>query len=386
MKKIVLIAAVAFGVMSAQAQVVATPSAASNWQIGIDGGAATPLQGSHFLKNVRGGFGFHVDKMVSPVVGLGAEATAFINTDKWDMNGGISNGLTLDNAYVGGYAKFNLMNLFCGVKCDGRFFDMEAVLGAGWMRSFAKYGDEAHEYMNDFGTKVGMNFNFNVTKNLTLSLKPSVSFNMTGTAYDNAEHATCNYDRRRGQFNLFASVSYNINPGFECVVPRDQAEIDGLNAEINTLRGALAACEGNVAALTAKNAALANQLAECNARKAVVKEVTNNNYSSVRFVFYKVGSSKIGADQQPNVEMIASYLKSHPQTKVVIKGYASQDGPKELNEKLAAERAESVKNSLIKKYKIAADRIVAEGEGIGHMFEEDSWNRVSICELEANKK
>ncbi len=378
MKKILILAAVAFGVMSAQAQVATVGSACSNWQVGIDGGATTPLQGTHFLKNARGAFGIHIDKMVSPVVGLGVEGLFTVNTSKWDMNGGESNGLAIDNSYVGGYAKFNLMNLFCGYKCEQRFFDIEAVLGAGWLRSYEKYGEDY--YLNDFGTKVGMNFNFNVTKNLTLALKPSVSWNMTS---DGVEHANASYDRHRGQFNLLASVSYTFNPGFECVVPRDQAEIDGLNAEINALRGALAACEGNVAALTAQNADLANQLAECNARKAVVKEVTNNNYSSVRFVFYKIGSSKIGADQQPNVEMIAAYLKSHPESKVVIKGYASQDGPKELNEKLAAARAESVKTALINKYKIDADRIVAEGEGIGHMFEEESWNRVSICELEA---
>lgn len=368
--------------MSAQAQVATVGGAASNWQVGIDGGATTPLKGSHFLKNARGAFGLHIDKMVSPVVGLGVEGIAFVNTSKWDMNGGVSNSLAIDNSYVGGYAKFNLMNLFGGYKCDGRFFEMEAVAGAGWMHGYAKY-DGPTESTNDFGTKVGMNFNFNVTKNLTLALKPSVMWNMTGTVYGNAENATANYDRRRGQFNLFASVSYNFNPGFECVIPRDQAEIDALNNEINLLRAGLAACEGNVAALTAQNADLANQLAECNARKAVVKEVTNNNYSSVRFVFFKIGSSKIGADQQPNVEMLAAYLKSHPESKVAIKGYASQDGPKELNEKLAAARAQSVKDSLIKKYKIAADRIVAEGEGIGHMFEEESWNRVSICELEA---
>ena len=80
--------------------------------------------------------------------------------------------------------------------------------------------------------------------------------------------------------------------------------------------------------------------------------------------------------------MVASYLKSHKDSKVVVKGYASQDGPKALNEKLAAARAESVKAMLVKKYGIAADRITAEGEGIGHMFSENDWNRVSICTVD----
>lgn len=84
--------------------------------------------------------------------------------------------------------------------------------------------------------------------------------------------------------------------------------------------------------------------------------------------------------------MIADYMKNHPDSKVVIKGYASQDGNLDFNIRLAKNRAEAVKEALIKKYKISADRIQAEGRGIGHMFEEESWNRVSICTLESANK
>ena len=52
---------------------------------------------------------------------------------------------------------------------------------------------------------------------------------------------------------------------------------------------------------------------------------------------------------------------------------------------LAKARAEAVKTALVNRYKIDANRIVAEGEGIGHMFTEDSWNRVSICTIEESK-
>lgn len=75
-------------------------------------------------------------------------------------------------------------------------------------------------------------------------------------------------------------------------------------------------------------------------------------------------------------------MKKNPKSKVVIKGYASQDGNLDFNIKLAQKRAESVKNALVKKYGISADRIQAEGQGIGHMFKEESWNRVSICTLD----
>ena len=83
----------------------------------------------------------------------------------------------------------------------------------------------------------------------------------------------------------------------------------------------------------------------------------------------------------PNVERIASYLKKHSDAKVTIKGYASPEGDLEKNKKLAAARAEAVKTLLVNRYKISADRIQAEGNGIGDMFSEPDWNRVSIANI-----
>lgn len=80
--------------------------------------------------------------------------------------------------------------------------------------------------------------------------------------------------------------------------------------------------------------------------------------------------------------MVASYLKNHKDAKVDIKGYASPDGSEEINIRLANARAQAVKDALINKYKINANRISAQGEGIGNMFSEESWNRVSVCTIE----
>ena len=44
-----------------------------------------------------------------------------------------------------------------------------------------------------------------------------------------------------------------------------------------------------------------------------------------------------------------------------------------------------MKNILVNKYKIDAARITAEGQGVGNMFSEPDWNRVSICTLEEAK-
>ena len=75
-------------------------------------------------------------------------------------------------------------------------------------------------------------------------------------------------------------------------------------------------------------------------------------------------------------------MKNHKDAKVEIKGYASPEGSKEINEKLSVARAEAVKNILVKRYKIDASRIEAQGCGVGNTFSEPDWNRVSICTIE----
>lgn len=408
MKKILLVAAAAFGMLSAQAQqALEYSNFGSNWSIGLDGGVTTPMVGHAFWGSMRGTVGLHIGKQVSPLFGFGVEGSAAINTSSWDYSPNVdvyNNGRSttaFDQLYVGAYGSMNLTNLFCGYNCDGRVFDLDLILGAGWGHemwnkdSSPFYGVEkyenpnSHSYYNYFVTKVGLNLNFNVCKNFTISLKPSIAWNMTGVGSGvknfntlDVENASAAYDVHKATFNLAVGLTYNFGPGFKCVVPRDQAEIDALNAQINDLRAALDACGVALAASQAEVAGLAAELEACKNRPVEVVKEVNNNLNSVRFVFFKKASYVITPDQQPNVEMIAAYLKNHKDSKVVIKGYASPEGNLDFNIKLAQNRAEAVKKALISKYKIDPARITAEGEGIGHMFTEETWNRVSVCTIE----
>lgn len=378
MKKILVLAVAAAGVLAANAQqAVEHTNFGSNWSIGLDGGVTTPLTHHAFWGDMKATVGMHIQKQISPVFGLGVEGAFGINTSAWGHNGYRSY-TTFDNSYVGAYGAVNLTNLFCGFSCSPRVFSLEAVAGAGWGHEY--WAKSQQEDWNYFATKAGLNFNFNVTKAFTISLKPAVVWNMSDAGVAQTSAA---YNANKATFNCSLGLTYNFGKGFPCVeCPDNSAEIAALNARINDLRGQLDQAAALANANAAQAAALAAELEACkNRQPQVVKEVSNN-LNSVRYVFYKIGSSVITADQQPNVEMIAAYLKNHKDAKVVIKGYASPDGNLENNIKLAQRRAESVKTALINRYKIAADRITAEGEGIGNMFSEESWNRVSICTIE----
>ena len=374
----ILTAALALGAMSAASaqEAVATPSFGDNWSLGIKAGVTTPMSNHAFFGSMRPIVGLHLDKRITPVFRLGAEGMFSINTSSVR---GPRSMTAFDDSYVGMFGAVNLFNLFGGYQCATRPFDIEAVAGAGWGHRF----ETAVKDYNYFATRVGLNFNFNVSDDVTISLSPSILWDMTSRG---AEQSSAAYDVNYANFNLTAGVAYNFGGnGFTCVRPYDQAEVDALNGTINDLRGMVDAQAAENAALAATSADLAAQLEACRAQgPKVIKEV-DNKLTSVRYIFFKIGSSVIGADQQPNVEMIASYLNNHPGSKVVIKGYASKDGPEELNIRLANNRAQSVKDALMKRYKIPASRIQAEGCGIGEMFEEESWNRVAICILDSGK-
>ena len=163
-----------------------------------------------------------------------------------------------------------------------------------------------------------------------------------------------------------------------------------LNAQINDLRAQLADAENNY---NARLADLQNQLNAANNRNAQLQRDLNDcqkskgnmidkslQYMTI-LVHFPINKTGVTADQQPNVERIAAYMKSHPEATCTINGYASKDGPAAHNIDLANGRAASVKDMLVKKYGIDAKRINAQGQGISNMFDELSWNRVSICEI-----
>ena len=109
------------------------------------------------------------------------------------------------------------------------------------------------------------------------------------------------------------------------------------------------------------------------------EQSTDKELESV--VTFAQGKSTIATSQLPNVERVATYLKNHTGARVVIKGYASPEGSADINARIAKARAEAVKDLLVKKYGIAENRIEASGQGVGNMFSEPDWNRVSISTI-----
>ncbi len=394
MKKIFTLIAVSACMLSANAQTTVEGSKFfDNWSIGIDGGISSNF---HDWDTPNGGvFGLQLTKGITPVVSFEfAAQLGFNDNANWNF---YHSSNVVDNVTAMASTKINLMNWFGGYKGQPRLFEIQARGGVGYMRSF--YNDEQDNNVTrgDVLVKLGLDFDFNLgqEKAWTISLRPAVVMK----AHDKEElhsKALSNVGTKYGDNvvgQLTAGVAYhfkNSNGKHHFTIANicDQNEIDRLNAEINAARER-AAREHEEArrALDEKDqeiGRLKQALDECENRAPVEKVSTEKSMEC--YVYFRQGKSTIDASQQPNVERIATFLKNHSEAKVVINGYASPEGSVEINERLAKQRAEAVKTSLINKYGIAASRIEANGKGVGDAFSEPDWNRVSICTIEKEEK
>ena len=249
-------------------------------------------------------------------------------------------------------------------------------------------------------------------KNITLAYALPMNWisklGMTGARIFGSVDNLCLFTHLNGmdpQYNFSGGTNYSYSPnktytvGIELNFGKTYAaaapavNVNALNGQINDLRAQLADAQNAAADANGRLAQLQNDLATANkalaqckndlnaAKNAAPKVVDNSKQYMNILVHFPKSQTNITADQRANVERVASYLKSHPEATCVIKGYASPEGKEDVNVKLANGRAASVKDMLVKKYGIAANRIQAAGQGISNMFDELSWNRVSICEI-----
>ncbi len=350
-----------------------------NWSIGLLGGGIVPTTHSDFIKDTRATYGLELTKQLTPVIGVALQGMATNNVSQ--------SRTVIDATNVTLLGKANLSNSFCGYQGTPRLFEVEAVAGVGWGHHFFNKG--LNDDKNYLTSKFGVNFNFNVgqQKAWTIAIRPAIVYNMDNTGHN----PDLGYNVNNSALELTAGVTYhfkNHNNGAHYMTKvraYDQAEVDGLNAKVNDLRAQVNDKNAELAKQSAQIRDLQEQLNDCRNQKPRVETVTRNTNSLEQTVTFRQGKSVIDASQLPNVERVATFLKNHPSATVSIKGYASPEGSAEINARIALARAEAVKTVLVNKYRISASRITAEGQGVGNMFSEPDWNRVSICTIDAQE-
>ena len=351
MKKLVLMLAAASMAASVSAQTVAESKTFDNIYVGINGGVATKTTGHKWLSDLDPNAGLRIGRYFTPVFGLAIEGNAYFSNKPWGSTGTV---VRATNASLLGTV--NLSNWFGGYKGEPRTFEVSALYGLGWMHIFSnnkEFEAATSENRNRMTSKAALDFafNFGSAKQFQFYVEPSINFAFLGkshshnvavtpagvtypeTSYGYGYKATAQagqpaYNINNSFVQLNAGLVYkfansNGTHNFTIVTPRDQAEIDALNAQINELR---------------------NRKPEV-ITKEVVKEVPSVkvkelSVSDLVFVTFAQGKSNLTREAKAALNNVKE--GSHVQ----VVGTASPEGSKEINDRLSQARADVVANYL----------------------------------------
>ena len=390
MKKIFMLLAVAMLTVTAQAQntAVTANKFGDNWYLGINGGitSTSTYSGDNAMKfkGLAPNFGIRLGKNLTTVFGLALEGNAYFKANEKST----LNSKTFINATtVNLLGTFNLSNLFGGYQGEPRTFELIALGGFGWGHQFGMPAK-----VNTIDTKLALDFAFNLgeSKAWQIYVEPAIVYGLEG--YVNGQSVSngmkFNFDNAMLQANLGLVYKFGNSNGTHnyAIEPlRNINEINMLNAKINELRADNEAKDGKlnenlrtIAELQALIDDLKAKLTECENRPTTSTVVVKKNLLQPIVIFGQ-GKSTIDAAQYASVEMVAKYMRNHPNAKLLIKGYASPEGDPERNMALSLARADAVRTALINRYKIAASRITTEGMGAtSELSEENDFNRVAM--------
>ena len=353
MKKLVLMLAAASMAASVSAQTVAESKTFDNIYVGINGGVATKTTGHKWLSNLDPNAGIRIGRYFTPVFGLAVEGNAYFSNKPWGSTGTV---VRATNASLLGTV--NLSNWFGGYKGEPRAFEVSALYGLGWMHVFTNnkaFKAATENQRNRMTSKAALDFafNFGSQKQFQFYVEPSINFAFLGQSKSKELVATGNplapvavADHQEYGYKAASQAgqpAYNINNSFvqlnagfiykfknsngthnfTIVTPRDQAEIDALNAQINELR---------------------NRKPQV-ITKEVVKEVPSVqvkelSVSDLVFVTFAQGKSILTNDAKKALNNVKEGVH------VQIVGTASPEGSKELNDRLSQARADVVANYL----------------------------------------
>ena len=393
MKKLFLVLVAAVLTTSASAQgkeVVTAHKTFDNWYFGINAGAATPMQkwgDAGFMKGFAPSAGLRLGKNFTTSFGVAIDANAYFEANEKSL---MQTRTFIDAINVDAMGTLNLSSFFGGYLGKPRRVELIALGGFGWMHQFG-----ALPRANGINSKAALDlaFNLGASRAVQLYLEPAVIFGLwdNGRMVNALSRHSSNFkfDSRSGLFQLNVGVNFkfgtsNGTKNFAFARLRDQGEIDDLNARINELRDESDSKDRRIARDIRRIAELEDSLEAAKKVKApVVNKVTrvtqvvNNNVLQPTVIFGQ-GKSSVDAAQMASVAMIAKYMKNHPESKILIKGYASPEGNPELNQKLSVARAQSVKDALVSRYGVAASRLTIQGMGAtDELFDELDFNRVA---------
>lgn len=360
MKKIFAIAIAAFFAVSANAQDCCKSNEAKqccggfnpSWFVNFQSGVNVPYTSGDKSDLLSPAFSINVGRNITPLVStrLSLEGT---NSKVFNQYTGAKESFKYATGTFD--AMLDVVSIF-NKKCHPVNFYVLAGVGANW--SGMKTTNSSHFSP---AVRLGAQLNYRVAKNLALNLEYRA----------NSTNDQFNGRLKNGSHDWYSNVFF----GLSLVLPDARPAKD---------------YSGDIAALNARINELIAENEELKARKPevveVVKEVVKETpvlQALLPNVFFNCSQSKITAQQQANVKMIADYMNANPNAKLTINGYASVDGNAKFNSKLAEARAKAVAKMLVSKYGISESRLtVVNGGATSSIYPQKNLNRVAVSVAE----
>mgnify|MGYP002316555789 FL=1 len=350
----------------------------SNWFFSIGGGAEATFgdndSAGSFGKRISPTLNISVGKWFTPGLGLrlqysGLQARGFT----YDKGADYVKGAELKDGYykqrfdymnLHGDVMFNLNALFGGYN-QHRVYEIIPYVGAGFTHNYSKPHREA------LSVNAGIINKFRISNAVDINLELSAM--AAEDKFDGEGGGDHGYD---GVLSATVGLTYRFPArGFRRPMPQLISQIE------------LAAMQDKLAMMGAQNAELKNALVQ--AENQPVAEVTETQVIvpdpdiAPRTVFFQIGSAELSPREIMNLSYLAEQMKQFPNATYTVNGYAdSATGTPAFNQKLSLERAQVVKDLLVKKYGIPADNLkVAAGGGVDK-FGQPILNRVVLVESE----
>lgn len=356
MRKFIFMIMALVASVTMSAQHVEQSKAFDNTYVSVGGGGTiqTPLiNGFDDLDNIRPVIGLELGKDLTTLYGMSIEGKTTINNK--DIH------TAFDDFSVVWNHKLNLTNMLLGFK-EGRKWDVRAVGGIGWGH------DNGCVVDNYLVGEAGLEVNRKLSNALSLKLNPTFVWN----------DVCQGLDANKSEIELSVGLTYHFKNhdggrGFNvCNFKHTQAEVDALNDVINKQRNESLSKDELLKQMEASNLAKDKEIAELKSREMNTVLVLPNS------IGFEIGSSKINKTHVGDLITLSKIIKDN-NLKVEIVGYADkQTGSAKRNQELSEQRAESVKNELLK-LGVSADSITTIGKGSEEsVFEENDLNRVAI--------
>ena len=93
-------------------------------------------------------------------------------------------------------------------------------------------------------------------------------------------------------------------------------------------------------------------------------------------VLFSNGATTVAESQMDGLEMVAEYMKNHPQQKIIVAGFCAQGTPAQQINNICEARAKAVKQILVNRFHVASDRLSTLGVGVSTRFKVKEQNEV----------